>query len=144
MNKHIFIIIAGFFIFNTALFAQTNNIQYNIVVDYDADGINDDIDIDDDNDGIPDIIESGGIDPLTDNDHDGVPVYRDDNDANFSIGDDDGLIEPGFDYDEDGIPNFLDLDSDNDGLWDTVESGRLAGTDFDLNGVLEDFVGNHG
>ncbi|MGH1387562.1 MAG: gliding motility-associated C-terminal domain-containing protein, partial [Kordia sp.] len=35
-----------------------------------------------------------------------------------------GAIEPGFDADNDGIPNHFDLDSDNDGITDVVETGN--------------------
>jgi len=91
--------------------------------DHDNDGVIDLVDIDDDNDGIPDLIECNGIDPLTDNDRDNVPVFLDDDDNNPNIGNDDNLIEPSFDIDGDGVPNFNDIDSDGDGLFDICESG---------------------
>ena len=128
-----------------SIFAQQShqNIRANVLVDSDGDGINDNVDIDDDNDGIPDIIEGNGIDPLTDGDHDGVPVYLDDDDSNFSIGNVNGVIEPGFDVDNDGIPNFLDNESDGDGIFDSEESGRIAGT-VNAQGRLTDPVGSNG
>ena len=47
------------------------------------------------------------------------------------------------DVDSDGIPNGLDLDSDNDGIYDVIESGNEAlDTNFDgiINGLDEGFV----
>jgi len=46
----------------------------------------------------------------------------------------------GFDTDGDSVADHLDLDSDNDGIYDVVESGQLNGTtsiDNDNNGVLD-------
>ncbi len=37
------------------------------------------------------------------------------------------------DFDQDGIPNHLDLDSDNDGIYDVIEAG---GIDPDENGIV--------
>ena len=144
MYKRLFIIIMFFSFFITTVRAQQPVTPAVIPADYDNDGINNEADIDDDNDGIPDLDESGGIDPLSDNDHDGVPVYLDDDDNDFSVGDVNGVIEPGFDYDNDGWPNFVDLDSDADGLFDAAESGRIAGDDADFNGMLDNPVGNNG
>ena len=39
-----------------------------------------------------------------------------------------------YDFDGDGIPNQLDLDSDNDGIYDIVEAG---GADTDNNGIAD-------
>ncbi|MDY7395986.1 gliding motility-associated C-terminal domain-containing protein [Aureibaculum sp. 2210JD6-5] len=109
-------------------------------IDWDNDGVNDAADLDSDNDGIPDTVESGGIDPYADNDGDGVPVYLDDNDNDGAIGDTDGA-EPAFDTDGDGVPNHLDLDSDNDGIYDIVESGQIdaANNVVDINndGIID-------
>ncbi|MEL6849844.1 MAG: FG-GAP-like repeat-containing protein, partial [Bacteroidota bacterium] len=41
------------------------------------------------------------------------------------------------DVDGDGIPNYLDLDSDNDGVWDVVEAG---GTDADHDAYIDDLA----
>lgn len=121
-------------------------------------------DIDDDNDGITDINESCGYDPYADCDNDGTPNYQDLvpgcpsltgkdtwgnnykplvwNDCNA-----DGINDL-FDFDRDGIMNEQDLDSDNDGILDVVESrpggspflsvlnGQITGTDADGNGLL--------
>ena len=146
MNKLLFLLFFNLFFVSYTAFSQEETRQptQNIPADFDNDGLTNDIDIDDDNDGIPDTIESGGIDPLTDADHDGVPVYIDDDDHDFNVGDVDGLIQPGFDYDNDGWPNFVDLDSDNDGLFDAAESGRFAGDDANFDGMLDNPVGMNG
>jgi len=112
--------------------------------DSDGDGITDVTDLDDDNDGILDTDESNGIDPLTDADADGIPVFIDDDDNDNTVGNTNGIVEPTFDFDGDGIPNYLDLDSDGDGLFDTIESGRISGTDANMDGVLEGNVGTNG
>ncbi|WGH76588.1 gliding motility-associated C-terminal domain-containing protein [Tenacibaculum tangerinum] len=50
--------------------------------------------------------------------------------SNFKI-----YIVPPLDTDDDGLPNHLDLDSDNDGCFDVVESGGLDGNN---DGILDD------
>ena len=107
-------------------------------------------DKDDDNDGIPDVYESYGINPDSDFDNDGTPVYLDDNDDNFDIGDNDNYVESFFDLDRDSIPNHFDYDSDGDGIWDIYETGYrglyqiINGkldrnyTDFGTNGLLDE------
>ena len=92
-------------------------------IDEDNDGILNPFDIDVDGDGITNIDESPS-DPFADNDSDLVYAYLDDNDANNTIGNDDGLIESTFDTDGDGVPDFFDLDSDNDGIYDVIEAGH--------------------
>ena len=85
------------------------------VCDKDGDGVNNQLDLDSDNDGIPDNIEAQsttgyiaqGI--FTDANVDGVnDVY-----ATLVIVNTDGTDDP----------DYLDLDSDNDGLFDIAESG---------------------
>jgi len=112
--------------------------------DTDGDGVIDATDLDDDNDGILDVDEvASGIDPLTDADDDGVPAYLDDDDSDNTIGNDDGEIEDGYDTDGDGIINSFDLDSDNDGISDILESGQDASTvDANNNGILDDMEGD--
>jgi len=115
--------------------------------DHDNDAIEDSIDLDDDNDGIPDLDEYGGQDPLADADNDNVPAYLDDDDNNNTVGDDNYVVEPAWDLDGDGVPNHFDLDSDGDGLYDAVESGRLVvpvGQDVNFDGILEGNVGANG
>ena len=69
---------------------------------------------------------------------------------NFTF-DDVSIIFPSCDTDNDGIPNRLDLDSDNDGCFDVVESGGvdadndgiLDGTGFDGNGLVTGGTGGY-
>jgi gliding motility-associated-like protein len=87
--------------------------------------------LDSDNDGITDLIESGGvdangdgkIDQFTDLNGDGM----DDNQPIFSPRNTDG----------DGIPDYIDLDSDNDGISDILESGQ---PDLNGDGKVDGFV----
>ena len=132
--------------------------------DTDGDGKVDIVDIDDDNDGIPDYLEvcpveldyscsPGGTDPSADNDQDGILNYLDYNDP--SVGNNcqdlnsDGICDvmmAMYDTDRDGIPDFQDLDSDNDGISDLIESGHTA-PDLDKNGVIDgdpSFFGDNG
>ena len=135
---------------NTAVFTSrdplnrqvtsSNSAFVNASSDNDNDGITDDVDIDDDNDTIPDVLEYNGLDPLSDDDSDFTPNYRDTDfgiDANF-----DGIVDI-FDFDSDGIPNHFDLDSENDGILDIVEAGN-ASTDTNNNGRTNNAVGNNG
>jgi gliding motility-associated-like protein len=124
-------------------------------LDYDNDGVQNNIDLDDDNDGILDSIE-GAADP----DGDGIPAWFDldadndgildvreaggvdvDNDGildGFADSDGDGLADsvdpstggtplPVLNSDNDALPNFLDMDSDNDGIVDNIEGQTTAG-----------------
>ncbi|WP_459211411.1 beta strand repeat-containing protein, partial [Aquimarina rhabdastrellae] len=113
--------------------AATTEVDFREGFDSDLDGIADNVDLDDDNDGIPDTVETGGVDPTTDADGDGVPLYLDDNDGDAGVGDDNNAVESIYDYDGDGVANHLDIDSDNDGIVDVIEAG---GTDPDGDGVI--------
>ncbi|WP_162179429.1 Ig-like domain-containing protein [Polaribacter sp. Hel1_85] len=109
------------------------------------------IDADSDNDGIPDIYENGNANNTlsgtdTDNDglddnfegadnNDGYDVNDDINTPNASnLGDEDDDLNSGGDLDyrdikdtdNDGVPNSIDIDDDNDGILDTVESTNFA------------------
>ncbi|WP_452600593.1 beta strand repeat-containing protein, partial [Pontimicrobium sp. MEBiC06410] len=101
--------------------------------DIDSDGVPDISDQDDDNDGILDIAEGPG-DPSADDDNDGVPNYLDDDPADPLVGDVNGTVEPAYDNDGDGVSNHLDLDADNDGIYDTAETG---GTDANNDGIAD-------
>jgi gliding motility-associated-like protein len=95
--------------------------------DSDNDGISDQLDLDSDNDGIPDAVEAQGVNLKVatnrDANHDGIDdVYGN------------GLTPA--DFDNDTIPNYLDLDSDNDGIYDLTESGSNA-ADTNLNGIID-------
>ncbi|MEI2709690.1 MAG: T9SS type A sorting domain-containing protein [Chitinophagaceae bacterium] len=105
--------------------------------DADLDGIINELDLDSDNDGVADVVESygvdadgdGKIDNFTDANGDGLS----DNAANTSSTNGIGAA----DFDGDGIPNYLDLDSDNDGIPDIIESG---GTDSNNDGKVDSFT----
>ncbi|MBL4744978.1 MAG: hypothetical protein JKY08_01280, partial [Flavobacteriaceae bacterium] len=114
--------------------------------DPDGDGINNVCDLDDDNDGIVDSEENIlNTNPDIDADGDGVPLYLDDDDNDASVGDVNMLIENGFDTDNDGLANHLDLDADNDGIYDVIEAGGIDlnsdGKADDLDGVYSDTGG---
>ena len=95
--------------------------------DSDNDGVPDQIDLDSDNDGIPDFIEAQGQNLLP---FSNVDLNQDGIYDMFGTG-----IIPA-DSDNDGIPNYLDLDSDNDGIYDLNESGSNA-LDSNLNGIID-------
>lgn len=103
-------------------------------------------DIDDDDDGIADVIENsnGGADAFLDDDGDGIPNAYDpipgSGVASWIDINNDG-INDNFDQDRDGIINELDLDSDNDGVADVVES---YGVDADGDGKIDNFVDANG
>jgi large repetitive protein len=120
-------------------------------VDTDGDGIPDFRDVDSDDDGIPDRLENGTIcdDAPSNGVCDGI-----DPDLDGSPGTADG--KPGFgvkpyppapDSDGDGKPDYLDLDTDNDGIPDVVESGgggddtnddgKVDGPDMDGDGLRD-------
>ncbi|MEK7952759.1 beta strand repeat-containing protein [Luteolibacter soli] len=112
--------------------------------DTDGDGVADYLDLDSDNDGINDVIEAGGKDANgdgrqdasgdgnPDEDGDGIVDSVDPNDLITGGGHGVALTVP--DTDGDGAKNYLDLDSDNDGISDVVESG--VGLNTDTNGVF--------
>lgn len=93
-------------------------------------------DIDDDDDGIPDLVECGGVDPNADADNDTIPNYLDPSYPGFVDVNYDGINDH-FDADLDGVINSLDLDSDNDGIYDITEAG---GTDSDHDGMVDSYV----
>ncbi|MCB4798160.1 GEVED domain-containing protein [Neotamlana laminarinivorans] len=131
---------------------------YQELCDLDGDGVEDSIDLDNDDDGIPNVVELF----LTDNDKDGtvnndtgayawvdansnglIDIY-DHQDANGlnpgdsgfsgSLGTPIDLTDPIYDTDGDGVVNYLDLDSDNDGVFDTVEYDNRGDIDGDGDG----------
>lgn len=109
-----------------------SDLSYCLALDTDNDGIPNHHDLDSDNDGIPDIVESGGLDTdgngkadcfdgagaLTDDDTDGWCDTYDNVGGSFTAGS--PLSE--LDQDGDGKPNYIDIDSDNDGITDVVET----------------------
>ncbi|MDF4221867.1 Ig-like domain-containing protein [Maribacter sp. M208] len=109
------------------------------IADNDNDGIPDSVDLDDDNDGILDTAESpGGVDPSADDDNNNILNFRDTNATNDL--NNDGIVDA-FDTDGDGVPNHFDLDADNDGIYDTVESGS---NQTHSNGIVNGAVGTDG
>ena len=112
------------------------NIAYCTPVDTDGDGVFDFRDLDADNDGIPDNIEAqstqGYIPPT----------------GNYSLFGIDLAYDTGItpeNTDGDSEPDYLDLDSDNEGAFDIVESGSGltdANTDGVADGVPADFGTN--
>ncbi|MCK7591834.1 choice-of-anchor D domain-containing protein [Subsaxibacter sp. CAU 1640] len=89
--------------------------------DTDGDGVADVFDLDSDNDGIPDVVEAGlgnyseGKATLTNT------IGWVDTNGNGMLDLAEGHIT--LDSDGDGRPNYLDLDSDNDAIFDVDESG---------------------
>ena len=129
-------------------FSFEQTVRLTIEIDSDDDGITDVLDIDDDNDGIIDTEENAsGLNPDGDEDGDGVLNYQDTTDdggvgdgslTDYTDANGDGIVDA-FDFDNDGVPNHLDVDSDNDGIYDLVESGLLSqgAVDTDNDGVID-------
>jgi uncharacterized repeat protein (TIGR01451 family) len=127
-------------------------------IDDDNDGIPDYVELnnpvalqDDNSNGVPnwcDPAYSGGFidnnldnyndnfDPGADSDNDGIPNFYDINFPGFVDSNNDG-VNDNIDKDLDGIPNHLDLDSDNDGIPDTVES---YGVETDGDGLIDSYT----
>ena len=90
--------------------------------DLDTDGIADVFDLDADNDGIEDVIEAG-LGSIS-NARGKIDVaWVDSNTNGLHDGAESAAALPALDSDGDGIPNYIDLDSDNDSLFDVDESG---------------------
>ncbi|MGJ8738665.1 beta strand repeat-containing protein, partial [Zobellia laminariae] len=98
-------------------------------------------------DGVDELL--GPVDPLVPN---SIPVSTTTGPLYFYYNDgiygdnlasvDYGIKVENCDTDEDGVPNSLDLDSDNDGIFDVIESGHLqldADTDGKIDGLPADF-----
>ena len=114
---------------NDSNFADTNSDGHEDTLatatprDHDNDGIADHLDLDSDNDGNYDNVESGNGN--LDTNGDGMV---DANDAVFADANNNGTADATenttpLDTDGDGIADHLDLDSDNDGVYDVVEGG---------------------
>lgn len=101
------------------------------------------LDLDSDNDGLNDIIESGqtgildangdGLADGPDSDGDGIMDSADGNNALFGDAADPALR----DTDHDGVYNYLDLDCDNDGIFDSKEGYLLSTADANVNGLVD-------
>ncbi|MBG6061385.1 hypothetical protein IWX83_001166 [Flavobacterium sp. CG_9.1] len=109
--------------------------------DLDRDGVADLFDLDSDNDGIEDVIEVG-LAHLSGGQGKIATAWADANGNGLHDNAEAIAMLPALDSDGDGIPNYLDLDSDNDSLFDVDESGAgnsnaVAGFingDGDING----------
>ncbi|MDP5106799.1 MAG: gliding motility protein, partial [Polaribacter sp.] len=95
-------------------------------LDSDGDGIENMFDVDSDNDGIPDISEASSPQIILSN----IDVNQDGLDDVFN-----GIIT-NIDTDNDGVPNYLDVDSDNDGIFDLVEAGHSE-IDANNDGIID-------
>ncbi len=118
---------------------QINNATFSLIAtcipkDNDSDGTIDQLDLDTDNDGILDYTEYFG--------HNTVPIYSTLVDANLNGIKDTFEIVGDFpwDTDADGVKNYLDLDTDNDGIYDLYESvSNLVYSNIDTNqdGIID-------
>ncbi len=95
-----------------------NDATYPGFIDNNADGFND------------------NFDPSADSDNDGIFNFYDPDFSGYVDSNGDG-VNDNMDKDLDGIPNHLDLDSDNDGIPDTVES---FGVDADGDGRIDNYT----
>ncbi|WP_158729431.1 T9SS type B sorting domain-containing protein [Flavobacterium sp. I-STPA6A] len=115
-------------------------IDQTIDQDSDLDTVPDAMDIDSDNDGIPDLIEAQGKGFKS---FSAVDSNKDGLDDAFEP----GLVAVNSDSDVNGsaylVKDVLDLDTDNDGIFDLVEAGHNA-TDANKDGKAEGNVGLNG
>ena len=107
--------------------------------DTDNDGVDNHLDLDSDNDGIPDNIEAQTTQGYVAPNADDAATYLSNNGVNSAyLG---GLTPVNTDGTDN--PDYLDLDSDNDGIFDIAESG-LANNDSDNDGQTNGTVGGNG
>ncbi len=90
--------------------------------DRDGDGVADVFDLDSDNDGIPDIVEVG-LGSISDGKGKISTAWIDANGNGLLDAAEVSAALPALDSDGDGIPNYIDLDSDNDSVFDVDEAG---------------------
>ena len=111
------------------------------ILDSDADGLPDYLDQDSDNDGVTDTFATAASG--TDTDNDGIDDSYDVDQTGGVDADGDGVDDATAlqDTDGDGVVDYLDLDSDNDGISDVLESG---GGDTDGDGMVDGFTDNDG
>lgn len=110
---------------------ETNQATFRIFAncvarDTDNDGVEDAVDLDSDNDSIPDFIEASG---------ETIVLSGVDDDLN-GLDDVFDINAVQIDSDLDTVLDYLDLDSDNDGIFDLEESGSLL-PDTNLNGIVD-------
>lgn len=115
----------------TAANKATFSMYITYSTDNDLDGIPDLLDLDSDNDGIPDTIEAQGKGFKV---FSGIDTNKDGLDDAFEP----GLIKINTDNDYSNFPmsDVLDLDSDNDGIFDLVESGNNT-VDANKDGIID-------
>ncbi len=107
--------------------------------DTDGDALPDSLDLDSDNDGSPDIVENGIEDPDSNGRLPLKPDGRLFHDANDDGWDDEAAHmdstrqNRALNSDMDPIPDYLDLDADNDGIYDIIEIGM---SQYDSLGVV--------
>ncbi|WP_462249367.1 T9SS type A sorting domain-containing protein [Ekhidna sp.] len=122
---------------------------YSCFADSDGDGISDQFDLDIDGDGIPNAYEANdGTLPANmdengqysstyalanDSDSDGIVDDIDDTGGAFTG----GTPLSKNDFDSDGLADFRDVDTDGDGIPDSIES---TGTDTNANGIPDTFT----
>ncbi|MBL0181963.1 MAG: T9SS type A sorting domain-containing protein [Chitinophagaceae bacterium] len=87
--------------------------------------------VDNNGDGVNDNFDYGA-----DSDNDGIPNFYDTDFPGFTDSNGDG-VNDNADKDKDGIPNQYDLDSDNDGIPDVVES---YGVDTNGDGIIDNYT----
>ncbi len=116
------------------------------MTDSDGDGIPNSLDLDSDNDGIFDIIESGGVDTDQDGRVDDDTDTDGDGWADTFDSDNLGTALDDPDTDSDGLEDRIDIDADDDGIVDLIESQvtsgnptRPLGTDTDGDGIDDVF-----
>ena len=95
-------------------------------LDSDGDGVEDMFDLDSDNDGVPDFYESTAQDVSLVN----IDTNLDGLDDLFNT------VTPNQDTDNDGVPNYLDVDADNDGIYDIEEAG-YGNLDTNNDGIID-------
>lgn len=105
--------------------------------DLDNDGVADVLDIDNDNDGIPNVVEIGLPAGVLFADSDGDATLT--GNANWIDANGNGMHDlyethTPINTDGDNVADYLDLDSDNDGIFDVLEADGLGDLDVDGDG----------
>jgi len=140
-----------FYTTNTTTYGNAVILNIAPLCDEDRDGIANQFDLDSDNDGCPDALESAGdfdyddldashlegdVDPST-----GIPSLAV-NGVGAGTSTNNTIVNVICDNDRDGVPSAFDLDSDNDGIPDSVENGPCTETErqvFNYSDFWDDF-----
>lgn len=118
-------------------FCALNSKGVCVFLDFDNDGIIDPFDADSDNDGVSDVHETIGIDANGDAKVDDLLAdgsLQFDSDGN-GLSDSSTTLFPR-NADDETRPDFMDLDADNDGIYDLVENGGIDGNEDGLVDAL--------